>query len=156
MRYVAWLIVGLCLHGCSPNPMYGKPTCDRFAPAYSWAECTPSQTAVETIAQTPAQHELHTLTVPSAPTYWHAGDGAWVTPSAQYIAPTRPADWAITVNGGPHQLAAIRADGRVFLNGREVHTDPEYRAVMRAILAGAMGCTNEKQLNDAARVEGMK
>lgn len=41
---------------------------------------------------------------------------------------------------GLTELARINGDGRVFLNGREVHTDREYRAAMMAMMKGMAGC----------------
>lgn len=74
------------------------------------------------------------------------------------VAPTKPTDTdvlAVHVNGpvGPVELVTVRGDGRIYIKGREVHTDAQYRAAMRAILMGAMGCTNSKQLEDAVNVE---
>ena len=48
----------------------------------------------------------------------------------------------LTVNVTAHARVARIAtgNGRVYLNGKEVHTDPEYRAAMMALMRGAMGC----------------
>jgi hypothetical protein len=69
---------------------------------------------------------------------------AWVTAPAGYITtitPPKKTDFILTVVGNDtKELAAIRGDGRLYLNGKEVHTDREYRKAMMALMKGMAGC----------------
>jgi hypothetical protein len=57
------------------------------------------------------------------------------------VETSKGTDFALlTVNDGAKEVARITANGRVYLNGKEIHTDPEYRAAMMALMRGAMGC----------------
>lgn len=72
------------------------------------------------------------------------------------MQPTKPTDAILTLHTNAVELVSVRADGRIFLRGKEVHTDAQYRAAIKGIMLGAMGCTNERQLEDAIRVEDAK
>jgi hypothetical protein len=124
MKYLTLALIVLTLYACSPNPVY-KP---------------------QVAAPAPTPAELGPVVSPATvgPMY---GSTATI-----YTVP-KPTDAILSVYSGPDPLVVVRGDGRIYIKGREVHTDAQYRAAMRAILMGAMGCTNSKQLEDAVNVE---
>lgn len=64
-------------------------------------------------------------------------------PSIEFIPP-KLTDSAVSVfnttNGKSREVARITNAGRIYLNGREVHTDRQYRAAMMEIMKGMAGC----------------
>lgn len=56
------------------------------------------------------------------------------------MQPSKPTDSLITVLTNGVEVARITGEGRVYLNGKEVHTDREYRKVMMALSKGMNGC----------------
>lgn len=76
----------------------------------------------------------------------HAGVFGTITTGGPFtfaggvLSPSAAATNVISVSTAQHELASIRGDGRVFLNGKEVHTDREYREVMMALAKGVAGC----------------
>lgn len=130
MKYVTLTLVLLALYACSPNPSYVPP------------------------AQTPAQQELThldngTIRSPSAPSL--TGECTTERPCVWTPPPATPPPALVMTLGVPaREIVRVDPDGHIFINGRKVSTDAQYRAAIKAILLGAMGCTNEKQLEDAA------
>jgi hypothetical protein len=53
------------------------------------------------------------------------------------VAPTNRS-FGLYTNGV--ELVRVGPTGRIYMKGKEVHTDPEYRAAMMALMRGAMGC----------------
>lgn len=67
---------------------------------------------------------------------------AFVPPSMfTGLSTVAPADSFIVVSDTKHEVARITYSGRVYLNGKEVHTDRQYRAAMMAIIKAVKGCT---------------
>lgn len=64
---------------------------------------------------------------------------AMAAPStASVVSKPKPTDNLISFSNGTREVASIRRDGRFYLNGREVHTDREYREVMMRLMNGLM------------------
>ncbi len=153
MKYFTLAAVLALLYACSPNPNYIAPH-----------------------AQTPAQHEL------GAPTFWRGDcgnatlNGPCAEPPATAVTPAPSCEGCGKINAPGHiefiespkngkfalltvtapssvEVVRVQADGRIFVHGKEVRTDAQYRAAIKGIMLGAMGCTNEKDLTDATRVE---
>lgn len=57
------------------------------------------------------------------------------------VPPTNQTDNIVGVYTNGVEVARITANGRVYLHGKQVHTDREYRAAMMALMKGmAPGC----------------
>lgn len=147
MRYIAWIVVGLMLHGCvpvtppsSPSVSYAYVKLDDGTPCVvAYSHDTPQPVAFGFSCDSQkiesAAHEQ-----PPQPA-WQAVTGD-VTGAGVYSLPSNPTDSAITIMGNSGtEIARIQADGRVYLKGREVHTDAEYRSAMMAINRGRSGCS---------------
>lgn len=152
--YLAWIVVGLMLHGCVPVPAppappvsYKHVTLDDGTPcvvAYSHDTpqsvafgftCEPKKVAA-TMAPDPGIGAVNVTPINwSAPSTWPAASVATLP-----IEPTKPNDVLIGLHTNGVEVVNVRANGRVYLQGVEVHTDPEYRRAMMAIMKGAMGC----------------
>jgi hypothetical protein len=144
MKYITLALVVLGLYACSPNPNYVPP------------------------AQTPAQHELaqHKPSCNAALDIWGLDPACKPAPpivldnsrdappsNIEFIKPLKNTSFFILTAPSAREIVRVESSGRIYLRGKEVHTDAQYRAAIKAIMLGAMGCTNEKQLEDATHVE---
>jgi hypothetical protein len=61
-------------------------------------------------------------------------------PTEFKLPDTKPTDALIVVRDKSKEVARIQYNGRIFLKGKEIHTDAEYRAAMMKIMNGMAGC----------------
>ena len=138
----AWLVYV----AIGPSLLLHKPgaVCANGMPADSW-QCSN--------AQTPAQHELAQHRTPETAPPITLDNSRDAPPSnIEFIKPPKDASFFILAAPGDREIVRVESSGRIYLHGKEVHTDAQYRAAIKAIMLGAMGCTNERLLEDAAHV----